>query len=302
MKALIIYHANCMDGFAAAWVTHSALTDKTTGYLDHEEILLHAAQYGDVPPMQEIDEGTEVFIVDFSYSQLDMIAISYASKHLVWIDHHKTAAPIAAHNYDGVFDMNHSGAMLAWMYFNPEVTPPKLIQYVEDRDMWWFKLPHSKQVSAWLSLAEKTILGFDIANLAFECSGGLNKIAHEGDLLLLQYNQLMDAIITATKTRICIDGKEGLCCNAPYQFASEIGNILASESGTFGCTWFEDSNRDSVFSIRSVGDYDVSEIAKSFGGGGHKNAAGFKLSYTSSNQGVILWSSGTSKVTVESLE
>jgi nanoRNase/pAp phosphatase (c-di-AMP/oligoRNAs hydrolase) len=29
--------------------------------------------------------------------------------------------------------------------------------------------------------------------------------------------------------------------------------------------------------LRSNGDYDVSAIAKAFGGGGHKNAAGFEV-------------------------
>jgi oligoribonuclease NrnB/cAMP/cGMP phosphodiesterase (DHH superfamily) len=32
-----------------------------------------------------------------------------------------------------------------------------------------------------------------------------------------------------------------------------------------------------IYSLRSRGDFDVSVIAKAFGGGGHKNAAGFSV-------------------------
>ena len=34
-----------------------------------------------------------------------------------------------------------------------------------------------------------------------------------------------------------------------------------------------------IYSLRSIGDLDVGEIAVQYGGGGHVNAAGFSLSY-----------------------
>ena len=44
-----------------------------------------------------------------------------------------------------------------------------------------------------------------------------------------------------------------------------------------GLTWFERADNQIQFSLRSIGDIDVSEIAKVYIGGGHKNAAGFRL-------------------------
>lgn len=41
--------------------------------------------------------------------------------------------------------------------------------------------------------------------------------------------------------------------------------------------WWQRFDGKFQFSLRSRGDIDVSEIAKKFGGGGHKNAAGFQL-------------------------
>lgn len=48
--------------------------------------------------------------------------------------------------------------------------------------------------------------------------------------------------------------------------------------GTFGLCWTLNQTKPVAnCSLRSNGDYDVSAIAKAFGGGGHKNAAGFEV-------------------------
>ena len=49
--------------------------------------------------------------------------------------------------------MNKSGAMLAWEYARgTAIEVPKKILYVQDRDLWQWKLEHSKEVSAYLAL------------------------------------------------------------------------------------------------------------------------------------------------------
>jgi nanoRNase/pAp phosphatase (c-di-AMP/oligoRNAs hydrolase) len=54
--------------------------------------------------------------------------------------------------------------------------------------------------------------------------------------------------------------------------------MLAAECGTFGLLWYVSSRGTINCSLRSQGEYDVSKIAKVFGGGGHRNASGFQLS------------------------
>ncbi len=71
-----------------------------------------------------------------------------------------------------------------------------------------------------------------------------------------------------------------LCANVSSStLISDVGHELA-KGRPFGVTWFErDGQR--VYSLRSVdGGLDVSEIAKSFGGGGHEHAAGFSKGAT----------------------
>ncbi len=57
--------------------------------------------------------------------------------------------------------------------------------------------------------------------------------------------------------------------------SSEVAGEL-SEGHPFAAVYVETST-DIIWSLRSRGDFDVSEIAKKFGGGGHKNAAGFTV-------------------------
>ena len=75
-------------------------------------------------------------------------------------------------------------------------------------------------------------------------------------------------------------GHEVAILNTTYLNCSEIGNELAKEA-EFSITWFERKDDVIQFSLRSIGEMDVSAIAKQFQGGGHKNAAGFQLPYES---------------------
>src|SRR3990167_9339886 len=101
MSTIVIYHSNCFDGFGAAWVLRGVYPDAT----------FIPATYGDAPPDVT---GQDVVIVDFSYPRDVLLAMRQSSRSLVVADHHKTAQA----NCEGLdfchFDMNRSGAGLAW--------------------------------------------------------------------------------------------------------------------------------------------------------------------------------------------
>jgi nanoRNase/pAp phosphatase (c-di-AMP/oligoRNAs hydrolase) len=85
--------------------------------------------------------------------------------------------------------------------------------------------------------------------------------------------------------KACEQAQEGIfegfttkVVNVPYLNVSEVAGRLA-ESRSVGFAWFERGDGQTQFSLRSRGDGpDVSLLAKKYGGGGHKNAAGFQLS------------------------
>lgn len=75
-----------------------------------------------------------------------------------------------------------------------------------------------------------------------------------------------------------LGGETCFISNAPYFAASEVAGELCDRSGAaYGASYFEVSNGRFQYSLRSRGDFDVSAIARKFGGGGHKNAAGFSV-------------------------
>ena len=77
------------------------------------------------------------------------------------IDHHRTAM-IELHDISNThFDMNHSGARLSWDFFHPGHPPPKLISYIEDRDLWKWELPYSKEFSAAFDMVPFTFEDFE---------------------------------------------------------------------------------------------------------------------------------------------
>ena len=195
-------------------------------------------------------------------------------------------------NHTVIHDNDQSGAMLAWRFFHPGTEVPMLIQHIDDRDRWQFKLDGTKELHAAMnSLKPWTFNRWD---LLFHVDGiRLEALKDDGSAILRAHNQNVQAALK--QARPCeifkwapfanapgrvIDGfirysLFGLACNAPSFLASDLGHELANRSGTFGLVWSMAGDGQIHCSLRSNGDYDVSAIAKCFGGGGHRNAAGF---------------------------
>ena len=195
-------------------------------------------------------------------------------------------------NHTVIHDNDQSGAMLAWRFFHPGTEVPMLIQHIDDYDRWQFKLDGSKEFHAALNSYKPW--SFEQWRGIFLC--GLfeketwrvpEEFYMEGAALLRAHNQNVQAALK--QARQCairwfdgeVDGHpavnvfSGLACNAPSFLASDLGHELANKSGTFGLVWSMAGDGQIHCSLRSNGDYDVSTIAKAFGGGGHRNAAGF---------------------------
>lgn len=309
-KAVVIYHDNCVDGFASAWAFHK-LKEK-----DYPEGVQYIpCQYGQNPFNYSTVFGpADLYILDFSFHRETISAIHKGFKHILILDHHKTAQdtlqwpenPIAGEgkpdNVEIVFDMERSGCGITWDYFafseerfdtayrKVYMQRPALINYVEDRDIWRFVLPESRYINAAIGAVEKNFDAYTYFSKTLEAH--FSDVAEIGEYLTRQLANIHKSIIKNCKRKITINGQVGLVCNCNGMFSSEIGNILAKESGTFGATYYHDSKDSVKFSLRSIGDYDVSEIAKIFGGGGHKNAAGFELKDPTPEMedGVIIWS------------
>lgn len=291
-RAVVIYHDHCADGFGAAWA-FKQLVER-----DYKEGVKYLpCRYGEVPSFSKEDMNSDLYLLDFSFSRTNLLSLAGLFASVTVLDHHKTAAEDLQNwdhglsNLEIVFDMERSGAGIAWDYFADGRTKrPRLIDYIEDRDIWKWQLPDSHEVNSLIGFTKREFSAYDRLHDLLE--DHYDRAVGMGSLLLEQQQRHVQSIIAATKRPVEINGKHGLICNCPGQFASDVGDELAKLSGTFGATYFQNSQDTMCVSLRSEGDYDVSEIAKQFGGGGHKNAAGFKISAPIPNaagSGVTLW-------------
>ena len=255
MSTYILFHGNCQDGFGSAYAAWKKYGDSAFYISCH---------YGQPLPTY-IPQGSTVFMIDFSGKREEMIEWNNKYSFQV-IDHHKTAEE----NLKGLdfahFDMSKSGALLAWEFFHPGTEVPKLLKHISDRDLWQFNLPETKAVSiALFSLPYE----FNVWDKV-DC----NKLADEGFALLRYQDQLVDMIIKKSFPKK-IAGHNVVVVNSTSHW-SEVGNTLCKKypDADFSASFYQDID-GYKWSLRSIGDFDVSAIAKKFGGGGHKNAAGF---------------------------
>jgi oligoribonuclease NrnB/cAMP/cGMP phosphodiesterase (DHH superfamily) len=269
MSNLVIYHSNCFDGFGAAWVCRKALT---LDYIGESNTYI-PAKYGDEPPLDV--KGKHVYVVDFSYPRNVLEEMKSDAASLVVLDHHKTSeAALKGLDYC-IFDMKRSGAMMAWDYLNPGKTAPRIIQYVMDRDLWNWKLPNTSEVNAWISSFERDFEVWD--GLDESMKQNLDYCVHDGEQILRYERQKIKEICTEA-VMMCIDGENTIpVINTNYPFGSSCGDYLnrTHPEAKYAAYYFDRSDGEQQWGLRSVGDFDVSEIAKRFGGGGHRNASGF---------------------------
>jgi len=288
MKPLCIYHGNCADGFTAAWAVYKALGDCD----------FHPGIYGEPPPPSA---GRDVIMVDFSYKRDVLMALGGSARTVLIIDHHKTAAadlaglpPPLDGAYDAErlndwarecnspnavhasFDMERSGAQMVWDYFHPNSDRPLLVDYVGDRDLWRFKLPLSREVNAYVFAHEYTFENWDHLDRLLRDHMDVQRVADMGGAIEKKHHKDVAELVKVTRRTMRIGGMEMPVANIPHTLTSDAGNLMAKQDqGVAACYW--DTSKARVFSLRSTENGpDVSAIAAQYGGGGHKNAAGFQ--------------------------
>lgn len=310
VKQYVLYHGNCYDGFGAAFAA----------WLKWGE----AAEYIPVlygKPLPKIDPLSDVVIADFSYPADVLLKLGETAKTVVVLDHHATAqadllpekflsllgnpkiveddilAPDGFYRFKNVwvkFDMNKSGAVLAWEYFHQDNPVPEFFYYLQDRDLWQFKLPRSREVSTALRSHPMT---FEFWKQLLYHPMGMESLRREGVACLRLTNQQVE--IMAKNHRIAvfsvtpkaeiefftqpIEGKitEGSGHVAPVAnatvFFSEVGEKLLEmyPDAPFAAYYLDRADGMRQWGLRSREGFDCSVIAKAFGGGGHKQASGF---------------------------
>ncbi|NOQ89423.1 MAG: phosphohydrolase [Gammaproteobacteria bacterium] len=267
LKKLCIYHGNCLDGFGAAWAVRYALG---------ENVEFYKGIFQQSPPDVK---GRDIFLVDFSYKKEVLENMLETAASITILDHHISAekdlsALLKSGKINGLFDMNKSGAMLAWLWFNPDQPPPELIKYIQDRDLWQFKLNGTREINAALSSYPYDFKVWD--KLMASDKHALERRKRDGEAIERKLQKDIKELIASGVRRMIIAGYDVPVLNVSSAYVSDAGHIMSVGEPFAACYWDHPDGRS--FSLRSSEDgIDVAAVAKKYGGGGHKKAAGFTV-------------------------
>ena len=295
---ICVYHGGCDDGFGAAWAIRNRWPN----------VQFIAGYYGKPFHSRVEWANKNVLFVDFSTTRDALLAMMMEiptdwppAASIVIIDHHKTAEDAlkdfpqfdgsqeglgnslrmcAEHGHPAIsvwFDMGQSGATMAWqfaMQTDRQVDPcPEMLTLIEDRDLWRFAFGEkTKRFSAALRTYEHD---FDIWD---GIAADPNELITQGKDILRAHQKNVKQIAEQS-FQMTIHGHDVPCCNCSYHYASDVAHELLQHfpSAPFAACWFMRDDKKLQFSLRSENNrVDVSEVAKSCGGGGHRNAAGFE--------------------------
>lgn len=276
-KTIIVYHKDCMDGLGSAFIWNKVLTKIPDIGV---EIFLLPLQHSKEDELFQLklDKETLVCFADFSLKRDKLLELADKVNCVYIYDHHKTAKDGLIDLPDNVnvtFDMEKSGVMISYDAVRNYVDLTEyeyIFKYIQDRDLWKWELPDSKEISAYLNFVVKPndVLSFEEMLDSFN----VNEAISIGKVLLENQKRQVESKVKKAKT-ITLDRVTMMAVNATENI-SEIGNVICDTYSVPALMFFITEDFNVVCSLRSKDELaDVSKIATVFGGGGHRNACGF---------------------------
>jgi oligoribonuclease NrnB/cAMP/cGMP phosphodiesterase (DHH superfamily) len=284
----IISHIDCMDGLASASIMFELYKrdgwDPTVYYIQYKN------EHKTIEALKNSESTIhKIIFTDFSLKCNEMIEFCnyFNDIEIEVFDHHKTAeselemAQLDCPNLSVLFDNDRSGAMICWDHCThkkpelKEIFPEWIYEYIQDRDLWRWKLAHSVFISEAMKLNIEKNNIYDFMDF---CKKATPSSLVEAGIVLEQKTRQMVTSKLAKVSEINVKGYTLKCLNATENI-SEIGNAICINYHKPALMYFITDDLQLVCSLRSTDDLpDISELAKSFpGGGGHRNAAGFSL-------------------------
>lgn len=295
MRTLVLYDDDA-DGFAAAYAAW--------------------LKFGSEAEYQAVDRGDEapdtrgvdrLFVLDFNYPRDTMLLLAQRSRDIVLLDHHASAKEELYDLPFCKFDLTKSAAVIAWEYFHPEESVPMFYGYVQDADLYQWRLPMSREAhlavesydrdfGTWASISGILMpqRDFGVESLCLE------QLIRDGTVIARFADRQIKQTLDHARCGTFIVNDEAVTKNriitfdpdAPsdgdgiYQVPVVNASVLTSDvchqllnkhpQAKFAAAYHDTKHGLRKWGLRSRGDFDVSQVCKQFGGGGHKSAGGFK--------------------------
>jgi oligoribonuclease NrnB/cAMP/cGMP phosphodiesterase (DHH superfamily) len=261
-KIVVLYHAECTDGFTAAWVAFTVFKNKAQ-YISVEH---------QIPPPDGL-VGKIIYMLDFTYPREIMEQLIRDNERVTAIDHHGTAREATMMTEDYRYALEKSGSSLAWDYFHPNQPKPFLVRIVEDMDLYRFALPETETIFDWLDLFDYNFKVYSKLARTLDTAGGLRRAMRQGAIIRQYRKKFIDYLVMSCSYEVQF---AEFCVRAVNTelYHSEVATALAADR-PFGVVWR--MRRKGVYvSLRSAPDgINVAQLAQRYGGGGHEHASGF---------------------------
>lgn len=293
-KILVVYHRADFDGLFC-WQIAKLFLGEMAEYVGWD--------YGDAKLVFPSDKT--VYVLDLSPECFETATISFAD--MIWIDHHKSAIEkwpgnsIKGYRIDGV-----AACRLAWQWFTRSVSceslpckfdyvdrkveEPYAVRLAGEYDIWDKRDPNAEAFQFGLRLKELT--DWDWAQmLDMTIEDSLTHMQHsqiysngllQNGFLLQRYQQETDAGVVKFRSFLVeFEGLKFLALNTARCNSLTFAVRDVPETGheaLMGFYWNGSAWSISLYHAKHRTDLDLSEIAKKFGGGGHRGACGFRIS------------------------
>lgn len=267
-KKIIVFYHDDLDGFTGAWAAWKKLRDKA----EYMELGYDTKNYDFIFQL----EDKEIYMIDYSLKTREMLNLASTNK-VILIDHHLSSKETAGLLPGSVFDDKHSAAFLSWRYFHGRKKAPLIVLYVQDYDIWKFKLPHSKELTTVLNLHSFNFKVWEKISRMFQDKNKRKELVKKGQAIV-DYQKYLIGDLAGRGQEVVFEGHNAVAVNSPF-LSSEIGNHIYTKTGKIGVVWsYKGKDKPKIHvSLRGNGKINLSELAKKFGGGGHKASAGFAI-------------------------
>jgi oligoribonuclease NrnB/cAMP/cGMP phosphodiesterase (DHH superfamily) len=267
---ICLYHDD-PDGCCAAAIVRRALG---------EALILHALEIGDAFPWESIEEQAQVVLVDYSLPLEDMRRLK-EGHHLVWIDHHKTALSRlgeAMADVPGERSLDAAACVLTWRTFFSGDPVPRAVTLIGDRDIWEMVYPETRAFSEGL-FQERIEPSNDRlwGPLLDGDEERVKQLTERGRVLYDARLRSIKDVVSHYGFETSFEGHRTMVVN--HRGNGDMGEYIRKAGYELAYCYVEVVRNGLLQTVVTLysDQIDVSEIARKFGGGGHRGAAGFQF-------------------------
>ena len=281
MKVFCYFHDNDLDGWASSAIVK----------MKHPDAEFYGYNYE--PDFPLVKGNDIVYLLDCSTTSENMKYLIDHNKKFIWIDHHAKKIldtyKDLGEEIEGIRDTKstNSACVLTWKYLFPDKDVPGILRYIEDIDIWKWKLPFTDEINTTLSIDyhndRKALIKF--------MDGWKDEwedLVLRGEAYIRMRKHQIESILKLMRVKN-FHGYKTAVINSPIH-SSFLAQEILDRNPDIEITLIWHNFNDEIRVSLSSREVDISEIASLYGGGGHKHASGFSLNTgDKTNQDVYLW-------------